>query len=112
MCEESFERSNWIIKDPNRRSTNVRLDESGHAHTHVFLLPSVRKIIGLRIISIASSRSSISDGRIHFGAIGGAIPSERNGRKESGREKGANLRKRERNKKKRIEGGVRGEEEA
>lgn len=81
------------------------LDENGHAHTHMFLPPSIRKIIGLCIISIASLRSSISDGRIHFGAIGSAISPERNGRKESGREKGANL---EREREKQKEKGRRG----
>lgn len=89
MCEEIFKRFG-TIKGQIWSTSNLMKTEHIHARTCVFL-PSVRKIIGLYIMSIASS--SISNGRIHFGAIGGAILPEWNGRKESGRERGVNLRR-------------------
>lgn len=105
-CEEIFERLNWIVRDPRVQSATVRLDENEHSRTHARVFTSVRKIIGLYIISIAApvrARRSVTVEFILERSRARYIPSERNGRTESGREKRASLR-RERNKKKRGEG--------
>lgn len=110
MCKEIIEKFNWIVKNPNRQTFDL-MKTGVYTHTRAFLLPSLRKLIGLHITSIyitSIRRASISNGRIHFGAIGSAMPIQAERKERERKRQGSEPSESERNKKERVgEGGGR-----
>jgi len=81
-CAKKFSKDLIGLLETQIQSASVRLDENEHARTHVHVFFQRAK----HNWSLHYIDRRFGDGRIHFGAIDGAIASERNGRKESGRE--------------------------